>query len=92
MDGTKPYKFIGFGAMDSTKPYEFIGFGAMDGTKPYKFIGFGALSRSEARSRVTSSPAHFLRFSPGADHLLARGFPRLGWSVVLELNPFLIRF
>ncbi len=30
MDVTKPYEFIGFGAMDVTKPYEFIGFGAMD--------------------------------------------------------------
>ncbi len=29
--------------MDVTKPYEFIGFGAMDVTKPYKFIGFGAM-------------------------------------------------
>ncbi len=28
--------------MDVTKPYEFIGFGAMDVTKPYEFIGFGA--------------------------------------------------
>ncbi len=28
-DATKPYKFIGFGAMDATKPYKFIGFGAM---------------------------------------------------------------
>ncbi len=27
MDVTKPYKFIGFGAMGVTKPYEFIGFG-----------------------------------------------------------------
>ncbi len=27
--------------MDVTKPYKFIGFGAMDATKPYKFIGFG---------------------------------------------------
>ncbi len=25
-----------------TKPYEFIGFGAMDVTRPYKSIGFGA--------------------------------------------------
>ena len=39
---TKPYEFIGFGAMEVTKPYEFIGFGAMDVTKPYEFIGFGA--------------------------------------------------
>ncbi len=28
--------------MDVTKPYKFIGFGAMYVTKPYKFIGFGA--------------------------------------------------
>ncbi len=35
---TKPYKFIGFGAMNVTKPYKFIGFGAMDVTKPYKSI------------------------------------------------------
>ncbi len=28
--------------MDVTKPYEFIGFGAMGVTKPYEFIGFGA--------------------------------------------------
>jgi hypothetical protein len=27
---TKPYEFIGFGAMEVTKPYEFIGFGAME--------------------------------------------------------------
>jgi hypothetical protein len=27
--------------MDVTKPYEFIGFGAMDVTKPYEFTGFG---------------------------------------------------
>jgi hypothetical protein len=27
--------------MEVTKPYEFIGFGAMEVTKPYEFIGFG---------------------------------------------------
>ncbi len=35
--------------MDVTKPYEFIGLGAMDVTKPYEFIGqfrsFGSSSR-----------------------------------------------
>ncbi len=31
MDVTKPYEFIGSGAMDVTKPYEFIGFGAPGG-------------------------------------------------------------
>ena len=30
MDVTKPYEFIGFGAMDVTKPYELIGFAAME--------------------------------------------------------------
>ncbi len=32
MDVTKPYRFIGFGAMAVTKPYKFTGFGAMDVT------------------------------------------------------------
>ncbi len=49
MDATKPYEFIGFGAMDATKPYEFIGFGAMDATKTYEFIGWDAgMGRSGA--------------------------------------------
>ena len=30
--------------MDVTKPYEFIGFGAMDVTKPYEFIGFETIA------------------------------------------------
>jgi hypothetical protein len=30
MEATKPYEFIGFGAMEATKPYEFIRFGAME--------------------------------------------------------------
>ena len=34
MDVTKPYEFIGLGAMDVTKPYKFMVFGAMDVTKP----------------------------------------------------------
>ncbi len=38
MDVTKPYHFIGFGAMDDTYIYIYIyiylGFGAMDVTKP----------------------------------------------------------
>ena len=40
MDVTKPYKFIGFGAMEGTKPYKFKGFGAIEVTKPNKCIGF----------------------------------------------------
>jgi hypothetical protein len=43
MDVTKPYEFIGFGAMDVHQTCEFIGCGAMDVTKPYEFIGFGAM-------------------------------------------------
>ena len=31
----------GICSWDVTKPYKFIGFGAMDATKPYKFIRFG---------------------------------------------------
>ncbi len=40
---SKPYEFVGFGAMYGTKPYEFVGFGAMDATRPYEFIGFGVI-------------------------------------------------
>ncbi len=51
---TKPYKFIGFGAMDVTKPYKFIGFGAIDVTKPYRFIGFGATKHIITTPRSTA--------------------------------------
>ncbi len=34
--------------MEVTKPYEFIGFGAMEVTKPYEFIVFVSLSASGA--------------------------------------------
>ncbi len=37
--------------MDVTKPYEFIGFGAMDATEPHEFIGFGG-ARLESREEV----------------------------------------
>ncbi len=37
---SKPYDFIGLGAMDVTKLYKFKGFGDIHGPKPYKFIGF----------------------------------------------------
>ncbi len=43
MDVTKPYKFIGFGAIHSPNTYKFIGLGAIHGPKTYKFIGFGAI-------------------------------------------------
>ncbi len=47
MDATKPYRFIGSGAMDATKPYELIGSGATDATKPYRFIGSGAMDATK---------------------------------------------
>ncbi len=50
MDVTKPYNFIGFGAVDVTKPSEFIGFGAMDVTKPYEFRGFGAMEVTKSHN------------------------------------------
>ncbi len=54
MDVTKPYKFIGFGAMDVTKLYEFIGFGAMDVTNPYEFTRFGPMD--------VTKPCEFIGF------------------------------
>ncbi len=40
-DGSKPYKFIGFGDSYGSKPYKFIGLGDSYGPKPYNFTGFG---------------------------------------------------
>ncbi len=42
--------------MDVTKPYEFIGFGAMYVTKPYKFIGFGASQTGPDRQDGLAPP------------------------------------
>ncbi len=53
MEVTKPYEFIRFGAMDVTKPCEFIRFGAMDVTKTYEFIGVGAAKKAQQRLRGT---------------------------------------
>ncbi len=41
--------------MEVTKPYKFIGFGAMEVTKPYKFIRFGAAKAAE-KARERTSP------------------------------------
>jgi hypothetical protein len=64
MDVTKPYKFIGFGAMDVTKPYKFVWFGAMDVTKPYQFVWF-----EHRRCSKTREPAEWtcilIRFRGG---------------------------
>ncbi len=48
MDVTKPYEFIGFGAMDVTKPDEFTGFGVMDAA----FWGLCGRLRGTPRARV----------------------------------------
>ncbi len=37
---SKPFEFIGFGAMDVTKSYKSIWFGDIHGPKPYEFTGF----------------------------------------------------
>ncbi len=42
--------------MDVTKPYEFIGFGAMDVTKPYEFIGFGGFRQDSGRESFKIRP------------------------------------
>ncbi len=42
--------------MAVTKPYEFIGFGAMAVTKPYEFTGFGAMAKGLAREEQGESP------------------------------------
>ena len=62
--GTKPYEFIGFGALDATKPYEFIGFGAVDATKPYEFIVFGAMDVTKPYEFIGFGATHRLREPP----------------------------
>jgi hypothetical protein len=56
MDVTKPYKFIGFGAMDVTRPCEFIGFGAMNDTKPYEFVGLGSILGARTKDFASRGP------------------------------------
>ena len=75
---TKPYKFIGFGAMDVTKPYKFIGFGAMDVTKPYKFIGFGATD--------VTKPCKFIGAAFGPRNVTKSGCSRGGHLDLLTLR------
>ncbi len=52
--------------MDVTKPYEFIGSGAMDVTKPYEFIRFGASSKQNLHNSWASgiTEATVLQISP----------------------------
>ncbi len=61
MEVTKPYKFIGFGAMEVTKPYKSIGFEAMDITKSYKFIRFGAFETPPPAMGLCLAAGHSCR-------------------------------
>ncbi len=56
MEATKPYEFIWLEAMEATKPYEFIELGAMEATKPHEFIGFGASARGPLEKAVSKAP------------------------------------
>ncbi len=63
MEVTKPYEFIGFGAMAVTKPYEFIGFGALCPERVERFqeAAYGDVIRADSqkwrRLRIPSPPA-----------------------------------
>ncbi len=74
MDVTKPYEFIGFGAMDVTKPYESMGFGAMDVTKPYEFILFlgGFIVHTGGWGGVIWGSGYARRVNPGVPRRLRR--------------------
>ncbi len=54
---TKPYEFIGFGAMDATKPYKFIGFGAMEVTGS-DLGGAGSRVYPKSRGRPAETAQH----------------------------------
>ena len=64
MDVTKPYQFIGFGAMDDTRPCKFERFCVMDVTKPYKCICFGGCHQTLQiyRVRYVTKPYAFIWF------------------------------
>ncbi len=71
MEVTKPYEFIGFGAMDVTKPYEFIGFWAMHVTKTYEFVGLGDKSPGFPPPRLASTGAKLVVAAWGVEAGLA---------------------
>ena len=47
MEATKPYKFIGFGAVDATKCLSIYQVWAVDATNTFKFIWFGAMDSTK---------------------------------------------
>ncbi len=80
IQGPKPYKFIGFGNIRGPKPYKFIGFGDIHGPKPYKFIGFGA----PLPSHTGTHPG----YHPGPP--VCRGLPPCGVCRLLCRNVWLL--
>ncbi len=62
MDVTKPYEFIGFGAMDVTKPYEFIGSaqsrgGPDDSRVPRLVVGRARRAKADRMGRHSAGEA-----------------------------------
>ncbi len=70
MDVTKPYKYIGLGAMDVTKPYTFIGFGPWRtsgrGPGPLGEVSGGVPEAPGEAPEARGSPLKAPRESPGA--------------------------
>ncbi len=59
MDITKPYKFIGFGAMDVTKPHKFIRFwGHVMSRFCLRCVRTRLACHMELRSSVPEPPSH----------------------------------
>ncbi len=65
---TKPYEFIGFGAMDVTKPYKSIGFGAKAGRRAVALVVVGVGFRYGRQRRCD-------RTAPKLGHALFCGLP-----------------
>ncbi len=68
MDVTKPYEFIGFGAVDVPRPYEAIGFGAMDVTRPYELYRVWGVVHPQvhcAKFKILKLRTHFVRRGSG---------------------------
>ncbi len=79
MDVTKPYNFIGFGAMHVTKPYNFTWFGDIDGRA-------GALRRAERRGIAGHAARLLLDVEPRRGAVPAAVWRRVYARTVLQQN------
>jgi hypothetical protein len=87
MEVTKPYEFIGFGAMEVTKPYEFIGFGAMEVHPGPQYTRDPGISESRYTSRRGRSTLCYAIVLPARKSALRAGFCPDCYRESTEIGP-----